>query len=156
MLTQKMTTLLMSRRLINRPIYLATRPTRFVLVGITGVGVSTAVLWLATRAGGLPTIWGGVFASVISTFTNFLLNDSFTWRDRRRAGWGPWGGRLVRYYSTTAAGNLIYLGVLSLLVHWIRLFDLMANIIAIGVGGSFNYLVHNAWTWRRGSADERR
>ena len=127
-----------------------TRLVRFLLVGLTGVGVSTAVFWMATREAGLAAFWGGLVASVISTGTNFLLNDAFTWRDRRRAGLIPWAGRLIRYYSTTAVGNLIYLGVLTALVHGLRLFDLLANLVAIGAGGTFNYLIHNVWTWRGG------
>jgi len=135
---------------------LAARPARFVLVGATGVGVSTGVLWLSTRGMGLPTLWGGILASVLSTFTNFLLNDRFTWRDRREMGWRAWAGRLHRYYVTTALGNLIYLGVLSALVHLVSLFDLLANFIAIGSGGAFNYVLHNLWTWRTGERIRRR
>lgn len=139
------------RRVIDLSFRLNTRPARFLLVGITGVAVSTGVLWIATRGAGLSTVWGGVLASVTSTFTNFLLNDAFTWRDKRRAGLRQKVGRLIRYYITTGAGNLIYLGVLAGLVHWLRLFDLAANLVAIGIGGMFNYLLHNAWTWRGGS-----
>ncbi len=124
---------------------------RFLLVGASGVGVSTAVLWMATRGVGLSTIWAGVLASVLSTGSNFLLNDAFTWRDRRVAGRGPWFGRMARYYVTTIVGNAIYIGMLWALVHRLRLFDLLANLVAIGTGGMFNYLIHNFWTWRRGT-----
>jgi len=140
----------MSRRLIDLPLRLDTRVTRFVLVGITGVGVNTIVFWTATRGLNLTAFWSGLAASVISTGSNFLLNDAFTWRDRRGAGVGAWFGRLVRYYLTTVTGNLIYLGVLTALVHGLRLFDLLANLVAIGVGGTFNYLIHSVWTWRGG------
>ena len=129
---------------------LDTRPTRFLLVGVTGVGVNTIVLWGATQAGGLPTLLGGVLASLTSTFTNFLLNDIFTWRDRRSASWRVKAIRMLRYYGTTAAGNLIYLAVLTVLTQRLGLFVLAANLVAIGVGGTFNYVLHNLWTWRRG------
>jgi len=124
------------------------RPLRFLLVGATGVGVSTGTLWIGTRVLHLPVAAAGFLASFTSTFTNFLLNDAFTWRDRRREGVGPWSGRLLRYYGVTAVGNVVYLIVLNGLVHWAKLFDLAANVIAIGVGGALNYLIHNVWTWR--------
>lgn len=139
------------RRLLLLVRRLDTRLLRFLLVGITGVGVSTTVLWIATRGFGLATVWGGLLASIVSTGTNFLLNDTFTWRDRRVAGAGPWFARLVRYYTTTLVGNLVYVMVLYVLVHRLRVFDLVANLVAIGVGGMFNYLIHNFWTWRPGS-----
>ncbi len=140
----------MPRRLVDLSLRLDTRMTRFVLVGITGVGVNTVVLWTATRGFGLTVFWAGLFASVVSTGTNFLLNDAFTWRDRRVGGLRSWAGRLIRYYVTTFMGNVIYLGALTALVHGLRLFDLLANLVAIGVGGTFNYLLHNIWTWRGG------
>lgn len=126
------------------------RPTRFLLVGGSGLGVSSAVLWLATQRMGLPTAWGGLLASLASTGTNFLLNDAFTWRDRRSTSLKMKAVRMVRYYTTTAAGNLIYLAVLQVLTSRLRLYVLVANIVAIGIGGAFNYLLHNMWTWRRG------
>src|SRR3972149_9936774 len=126
------------------------RPVRFLLVGLTGVGVNTVVLGIATRGVGLAVFWGGLMAALISTGTNFLLNDAFTWRDRRVGGLRPSLGRLVRYYITTFGGNVIYLGMLTLLTHGLDLFLLLANLMAIGVGGTFNYLLHNVWTWRGG------
>jgi putative flippase GtrA len=138
---------MVGRRLLGFSVRLDTRPTRFLLVGISGVGVNTGVLWLATR-GGLIPFWAGLAASLVSTGTNFLLNDAFTWRDRREAGPRPTAARMLRYYGTTAVGNLIYLGVLTLLIQSADLFYLVANLVAIGVGGTVNYLIHNAWTWR--------
>lgn len=138
-----------SRRLADLSLRLDTRPTRFLLVGVTGVGVNTIVLWGATQAAGLSTLLGGILASLTSTFTNFLLNDIFTWRDRRSASWRMKAIRMLRYYGTTAAGNLIYLAVLTVLTQRLALFVLTANLVAIGVGGTFNYVLHNLWTWRR-------
>lgn len=127
---------------------LRARPVRFLLVGLTGIGVNSLVLWLATGVGTLSTPIGGALAAVVSTFTNFLLNDAFTWGDRRSRGWRAKGRRLLRYYATTGLGNLIYLGTLTGLTR-AELPLLVANTLAIGAGGSFNYLGHNVWTWKR-------
>ncbi len=127
-----------------------TRPARFLLVGLSGVGVSMGVLWTAREIAGLPTAGGGVLAWVLSTLTNFLLNDAYTWRDRRIAGLRARAERLVRYYSTTVLGFVISLVVLVLLADRLGLHLLAANLVAIGVGGTVNYLIHNAWTWRGG------
>lgn len=139
-----------SRNLVVMGPSLIRRPARFVLVGASGVGVSTVILWIGTRDIGLPAVLGGLLAATLSTFTNFLLNDRFTWGDRRRAGWGPWLVRLQRYYVATALGNLIYVVVLTTLVHSVRFLDLLANLIAIGTGGAFNYILHDLWTWHAG------
>ncbi len=140
---------MVARRLLDLSLRLDRRPTRFLLVGISGIGVNTGVFWLATR-GGLAPFWAGLAASLVSTGTNFLLNDAFTWRDRRASGLRRTLGRMLRYYSATTVGNLIYLGVLTVLIQTVGLFYLVANLVAIGVGGTFNYLLHTVWTWRGG------
>ncbi len=110
--------------------------------------MNSAILWLAVGVLRLSLPTGGVIAGFTSIFTNFLLNDAFTWRDRRQGGLRIKVKRLARYYSTTIAGSLLYLGVLTVLVEWFGLFLLFANILAIGFGGALNYLLHNVWTWR--------
>jgi len=140
----------LSRRLIELSMRLDGRPIRFLLVGTSGVGVSSAVLWVARHGLGLPTVAAGLLAGIVSTFTNFQLNDVFTWRDRRSRSVREKMIRLLRYYSTTAVGMLISLGVLVLLTDVLGIYLLVSNLIAIGVGGTFNYLLHNVWTWRGG------
>jgi len=138
------------RRLLGLPMRLDSRPIRFLLVGVSGVVVSTAIFWMATRLAGLAPFWAGLAAWAMSTGSNFMLNDVFTWKDRRRAGNLLWAGRMVRYYVTTLGGLAIYQGVLLVAIHGLGVFDLLANLVAIGVGGTVNYLIHNIWTWREG------
>ncbi len=138
-----------SQRLIELSARLDTRPARFLLVGTTGVGVSMIVLWVTVRMWGLSPAVGGICAAGISTFTNFLLNDKFTWGDRTSRSLREKAIRLGRYYATTAAGNVVYVAILTALTHGLKVFFLVANLGAIGVGGAFNYLLHNSWTWRR-------
>ncbi len=122
----------------------------FFLVGSVGVGVSTAVLWISVRVVGLNAPLGGLCAALVSTFTNFLLNDAFTWRDRRSPSFRMKLTRLGRYFMTTALGNLIYVGGLTALTRWLRVEVLLANVVAIAAGGCLNYLLHNRWTWHPG------
>ncbi len=121
----------------------------FFLVGLVGVGVNTSALWIAVRVVGLALPLAGICAAVVSTFTNFLLNDAFTWRDRRAPSLRLKTVRLGRYYATTGLGNLVYLGVLTTLTRWLGFQVFLANIAAIGAGGSLNFLLHNRWTWPR-------
>jgi putative flippase GtrA len=48
---------------------------------------------------------------------------------------------------TTGGGNLIYLAVLTALVEILGIRLFLANLVAIGTGGVFNYWMHNVWTW---------
>jgi len=132
---------------VKRLTLLDVRPVRFVLVGVTGVGVNTLVVWISTAGLHLQTTVAGVLAAALSTLTNFTLNNFFTWSDRRSSDLRVVAGRLVRYYVTTGGGNLIYLAVLTVLVEILGIRLFLANFVAIGTGGVFNYWMHNVWTW---------
>lgn len=132
---------------IRRLAVLDVRPVRFLLVGVTGVGVNMLVVWVSTAGLHLQTTVAGVLAAALSTLTNFTLNNFFTWSDRRSSDLRVVAGRLVRYYVTTGGGNLIYLAVLTMLVEVLGIRLFLANLMAIGTGGVFNYWMHNIWTW---------
>lgn len=144
------------------------RPVRFFLVGLVGFVVSTTVLFVLVRKIGLSVSIGGACAAIVSTSNNFLLNDAFTWRDRRSPSLRMKVIRFGRYYATTAVGNVVYWVTLKLLTRLLHLEMLggtatghnqpnalgyqlfLANTVAIGIGGTINYLLHNRWTWRHG------
>ncbi len=125
------------------------RPARFLLVGSVGVVVGFVVVWVTVRLAGLSPTVGGICATVIATFTNFLLNDRFTWGDRHVPSWRVKASRLLRYYATTAGGNVVIVVVLTLLTQRLKLHYALAYLVAVGVGGMFNYFLHNHWTWGR-------
>jgi dolichol-phosphate mannosyltransferase len=120
---------------------------KFLLVGASGVIVNMAVFWLFVHPFDAHVLPAGVVAGLVSTFTNFVLNNRFTWADRRVGGVGVFARRLGKYYTATAGGYVVYLGLLWGLTH-MGLAKMLANLIAVGFGGLFNYVMHNMWTWR--------
>jgi len=53
-------------------------PARFLLVGLSGVGVNMAVLWLLVGRMGLRPLPAAALAVETSIWSNFLLNDIWT------------------------------------------------------------------------------
>lgn len=121
---------------------------KFLLVGASGVVVNMVVFWLLLHLGRVHYLYAGVVAGLTSTFTNFVLNNAFTWADRREGARSVFLHRLGKYYVATWAGYLVYLGLLWGLTH-LGLAPMLANLVAIGAGGMLNYAMHNIWTWRR-------
>ncbi len=79
---------------------------KFLLVGASGVVVNLGLLWLTTGVFGAGRYGGwaaGVEASVLS---NFWLNRSFTWRDRRSHRPRAIAAQCGRYHASSAAGTL--------------------------------------------------
>jgi putative flippase GtrA len=116
---------------------------------------------------------GGI---IVSVFTNFLLNDFWTWGDREKRGHHHFFSRLAKFYvvSSVAASvqwgvsvatrsylSLESIGVLlaalgvvegdfAFLGAWntgsVR--DILAILLGIAVGTGINYVANNIWTFR--------
>jgi putative flippase GtrA len=137
---------------------------RFGLVGGSGVVVNLVIyrlfLW------GLPTTLGieakilvaNFFGVLVSIFTNFLLNDRWTWGDRDK-GEGRWFSRLATYYLSASVAGGVQLAVTSLSYDWVwrhAPLDIWGHSIApdialltgIGCGMAINFAVSHTWTFR--------
>lgn len=96
---------------------------------------------------------------VVSIFTNFLLNDSWTWGDRIKGGGGAWVRRIMRYYATCsiAAGIQILtaslaftylLEPLQLEVFGIKPAPELAVMVGIVVGIAINFPISHVWAFK--------
>lgn len=122
------------------------RLARFALVGVSGVGVNSGVLWLLHSGGGLPLAAASALAIETAIWNNFLLNDLWTFHGHQHRR--PWWARAVAFHATAATAALINLGLLLALVAWAGMHYLIANLIAIATAAGVNYSVSALWTWR--------
>lgn len=130
------------------------RVIKFGVVGTSGVFVNMGLFALCNEVlfGGLPDqsrlLLAGVVAVALSILTNFLLNDAWTWRDRRRSGLRPFVGRMAKYYVVAGAAGLVQLAVLALLGQWVGINDYVANLAGILAGTLINFFVNHLWTFK--------
>ncbi|HEV2300155.1 MAG TPA: glycosyltransferase family 2 protein [Stellaceae bacterium] len=126
-------------------------PVRFLLFGmIGGLGILThlATLWVALRSGyvAFPAAQG--IATVVAMTGNFLLNNLFTYRDRRLRGWRIATG-LLSFYAVCGIGAAANVGVAFELfgaghAWW------LAGLGGAAVGVVWNYAVSSLVTWNSG------
>jgi putative flippase GtrA len=83
---------------------------KFCVVGLSGVLVNLALLALLADVAGLHTNLAAVVAIEISINTNFLINEFWTFRDRRESG-GGMGGRWGQFHLVSFGGAIIQLFV---------------------------------------------
>jgi dolichol-phosphate mannosyltransferase len=127
----------------------ARRIAKFCLVGLSGVGVATASLWLARDILALPLLVSGIVAHITSVTNNFILNQVWTFADRRD-GATPAVilGRWLKYSLSTLVAAGIYLGVLALLTDVLGIHHLLSGLCAIAVATPVNFVASNLWVWR--------
>lgn len=139
---------------------------KFAGVGLSGVVVNLAVFSLAFHvvltaviSGDLRFILANAAGFVVSVFTNFLLNDWWTWGDRTKGSLRHWWHRLAKYYVTasSAGGVQILTAWLSLTLLWAPLapafqgYELapkLAVLTGIGFGMAINFAASHLWAFR--------
>jgi dolichol-phosphate mannosyltransferase len=128
---------------------------KFCLVGTSGVPVNLFFTWLGYRflfqslGAETRTAAASLCGILISIFTNFLLNDLWTWGDREKAqGRGPILARLGRFYLVCSIASAIQFGTAMGLGVWLQLHYLVAQLCGIGLAMAVNFVINNAWTFR--------
>lgn len=119
---------------------------KFIAVGLSGVVVNEGVLWLLTEFASLPYYVSAIFGIEASIITNFVLNDTFTFTDRRAGQ--SFLSRLLKFNLTCLAGAGIQYGLLLLFTSVAGVPYLISNLIGIIVAFLWNYFVNSLWTWR--------
>jgi putative flippase GtrA/predicted membrane-bound dolichyl-phosphate-mannose-protein mannosyltransferase len=124
------------------------RVVRFGLVGLSGVAVNLLLLFLlhgVLRLHDLVAVPLAVEASILS---NFLLNDRFTFRDRRQ---GHRLRRLAQFNAVSLLALVVNVTVYAVLARGVGLHYLAAESVAIVLAFGANYAGNLHWTY--GGAD---
>ncbi|HEU5271283.1 MAG TPA: GtrA family protein, partial [Jatrophihabitans sp.] len=102
----------------------------FGLVGLSGVAVNTAVLWLFTQPMNHHYLVAAMLATGFSTTWNFALTELFVFRGEKP---GTLFGRGVRFYLVNLLALLLRLPILALLVSVLGIGVLIANVITLAL-----------------------
>lgn len=117
---------------------------RFGMVGLTGVVVNLGLLTLLTEVAGLFYLLSAAISVEASIVTNFLLNDAWTFRDRRE---GHRLTRLAKFNTVSLLALGLNIATLAFLAEVVGLHYLVAEAFAILVTFTFNYLGNINWTY---------
>jgi dolichol-phosphate mannosyltransferase len=121
---------------------------KFCLVGLSGVFVNQGILWILTEFAGIPYQASAVVSIEASIISNFILNDFFTFPQRRIPGIKHFFNRLWKFNIVSLIGAAINYGILMLLTEVANVHYLISNLIGIIAATLWNYLVNTSWTWR--------
>jgi dolichol-phosphate mannosyltransferase len=124
-------------------------PVRFLLFGmIGGLGVVThlTTLAIALKAAGVAFPAAQGLATMVAMTGNFLLNNLFTYRDRRLKGWRILSG-LLSFYAICGLGALANVGVASVIYGTHQPWWL-AGLAGAAIGIVWNYAITSIFTWR--------
>ena len=125
-------------------------PVRFVvfmMVGGLGVFVHLAVLTAMFKLAGSSFLSGQSVATLVAMTFNFIVNNVFTYRDRRLSGWG-WLWGWVTFVLACSIGALANVGIATYLFQEEKAFWVLSAVAGIVVGAVWNYAVTSIYTWK--------
>jgi len=126
----------------------AERFVKFCLVGGSGVFVNMGVYWLLERWGGLRDTFAHPLSVETAILSNFILNEVWTFRDRREGRVGALLGRMLRFNLICGVGWALNFMMFYSLTRGFGLYDMAALLIAILVAMLFNFILNKWWTWK--------
>jgi len=126
---------------------------RFVTVGLGGAVVNMACLWLLAERLGVPLALASALAVQIAIVHNFLWNDLWTFRHRRRSGSRL--ARFARFELAVLFGLAVNVGTVVLLHRELALNLFLANAVGIAAGTASNFTFSKLWAWREPSPTSR-
>lgn len=135
---------LLANKLLGR--YLPLRFILFISIGLSGVGVHLAALFVLHRRLAADFILAQGLATLLAMTSNYLLNNRLTFSDRRHTGLKRIKG-LLSFYIACAVGAFINLAVSQTvfergLVWW------LAGLLGAGAGAVWNFALSSTYTWR--------
>jgi len=119
---------------------------KFCAVGVVGAGVNLAVLFALTEAGLFYLLSGliGIEAAILS---NFVLNRSWTFKDRGILEFRSILTALYRDHAVRSVGIVLNLVILWLLTSVFGFYYILSQVIGIGIAMLWNYSGNQWWTW---------
>ena len=119
---------------------------KFCAVGAVGAVLNLAVLYSLTELG-VFYLLSGLIAIEAGLLSNFVLNRSWTFKDRGTQGLRYVLTALYRDHAVRLVGVVLNLVILWLLTSLFGLYYLTSQVIGITVAMLWNYGGNQWWTW---------
>lgn len=135
---------LLHEKLFGR--YLPIRFLKFTFVGIIGMAVHMAALAFLHRAMDFPFIYSQAIATYIAMTSTFVMNNTFTFHDRKLKGINYVKG-LFSFFAICTIGALLNLALAGYL-YSIGTYWLISGFLGACAGAIWNYSINNTVTWK--------
>lgn len=121
---------------------------KFCAVGASGTVIGLGLLALFVQVAGLNKTASVAISYEISIITNFILNELWTFRDRRTHGRRSFLTRGLKFHLVSLVGGGINLGVFAMAYKIGGVYYILSEVIATAVAMLWNFFFNVAWTWR--------
>ena len=119
---------------------------KYSLVGVSGVFVNLGLYLFLTRYYEISEIVAPLIAIESALISNFILNNFWTFG--KRITQSRIRVKFVKFHLVSGFSALINYSAFIALFLVFGLYDILANLIGIGLAAIVNYLINSNWTWK--------
>jgi len=123
---------------------------RFGLVGLSGLAVDMAALYLFFEIIGFGLTRSAILAAELAIINNFYWNDVWTFRDiaRTQRGWQKLVKRFFKFNIICVMGLILKILLLNLFFNGLHINAYLANLMAIAIVTFWNFWINLKLSWR--------
>ncbi|AAB90627.1 GtrA family protein [Archaeoglobus fulgidus] len=121
---------------------------KFASVGAFGALINTLILYIFTEYFRVYYIVSSILAIEIAIVVQFILNDRWTFRDKRSSDLRLFLFRLLKSNLWRVAGIFVNISILYVLTELFKIYYIFSNFVGIGCAFIFNYIMESKLTWR--------
>ena len=119
---------------------------KYSLVGVSGVFVNLGLYLFLTRYYEISVVVAPLIAIESALISNFILNNFWTFG--KRITQSRIRVKFVKFHLVSGFSALINYSAFLTLFLVFGLYDILANLIGIGLAAIVNYLINSNWTWK--------
>lgn len=121
---------------------------KFSTVGAIGAVINMGSLWILTELWGIFYLFSSVVAIEITIIMLFMMNDRWTFNDRKSTHIGQFIKRFLKSNLWRSGGLTINIGVLFFLTEYMGVYYFISNIFGIICAFLLNYILESRLTWK--------
>ena len=119
---------------------------KYSLVGASGVFVNLGLYTFLTRYYEMSEVLAPLISIESALISNFILNNFWTFG--KRITQSRIRVKFVKFHLVSGFSALINYSAFLTLFLVFGLYDILANLIGIGLAAIVNYLINSNWTWK--------
>ena len=119
---------------------------KYSLVGVSGVFVNLGLYLFLTRYYEISEVVAPLIAIESALISNFILNNFWTFG--KRITQSRIRVKFVKFHLVSGFSALLNYSAFLTLFLVFGLYDILANLIGIGLAAIVNYLINSNWTWK--------
>ncbi|AIQ14740.1 glycosyltransferase [Paenibacillus durus] len=117
----------------------------FCLIGLSGVLVNLAMLFILVDILHLGHLRSSIIASFTAMLSNFILNDTLTWK-MKKDGASSLIPKFSKFVVVSSVG-IIITALFAQFASWLKISIVFGQMIGIVAATLWNFKINNIWTW---------